>query len=91
MGDEISGGEGADDLSGDGGDDTLRGDEGDDILSGGAGDDELIGGEGLDAAEYGDPVTIDLDQGTAQGGGGRWFRYPVRNRNSPRAARWPTP
>ena len=66
-GDEISGGEGADDLSGDGGDDTLRGDEGDDILNGGAGDDELIGGEGLDAAEYDDPVTIDLDQGTAQG------------------------
>ena len=77
--DWLDGGEGRDRLEGRGGNDTLIGGEGDDWLRGGEGADVLdggghVGGDGsdhLDVAVYRDSdggVTIDLAQGTAQGG-----------------------
>lgn len=57
------------------GDDELWGRGDDDILAGGQGDDRLFGGAGTaDSTDYFDaraPVTVDLAQGTARGGGGR--------------------
>jgi Ca2+-binding RTX toxin-like protein len=71
--DVIAGGGGDDTIDGGGGDDTICGDEGFDTIEGGPGNDLLDGGAGEDGVEYGrssGPVTVDLRDGLATGGGG---------------------
>ena len=78
--DELHGGSDNDKLYGETGRDILYGDEGDDELNGGDGNDRLIGeagademdgGSGIDEVSYQESdagVTVDLTEGTAEGG-----------------------
>ena len=69
--DTLNGNDGNDFLVGDGGNDRLNGGAGTDTLRGSAGSDMLDGGDGLDLVEYFTSdagVTIDLNEGTAEGG-----------------------
>ncbi|ATE64608.1 hypothetical protein COO09_18595 [Rhizorhabdus dicambivorans] len=68
---KLTGTAGADALVGGAGNDTLSGLEGDDTLTGGAGADTLYGGAGRNSAGYAGAaasVTVDLDDGTHNGG-----------------------
>src|SRR5262249_41112534 len=69
--DTITGNSVANTLSGQTGDDALIGGAGNDTLIGGAGNDTLAGGLGIDMASYAGsgPVTVDLSNTGAQGGG----------------------
>jgi len=70
-GDVFSGGGGDDTLDGGRDGDLLYGEDGDDVLIGGSGQDYLDGGAGVDTVVYAGSssgVTVDLANGTAQGG-----------------------
>ncbi|WP_037416207.1 pre-peptidase C-terminal domain-containing protein, partial [Sinorhizobium sp. CCBAU 05631] len=72
-GDYFNGGDGNDILDGGDDGDILYGEGGNDTLIGGAGQDYLDGGSGIDTVVYAgssDGVTIDLKNGTANGGDG---------------------
>ncbi|MGB3316055.1 MAG: M10 family metallopeptidase C-terminal domain-containing protein, partial [Albidovulum sp.] len=70
-GDYFNGGAGDDILDGGRDGDILYGEEGNDTLIGGSGQDYLDGGEGIDTVDYSGSstgVTVDLANGTANGG-----------------------
>ena len=71
--DLICGGAGGDELFGGGGNDKLDGQTGSDFLAGAAGNDLMVGGTGArDLVQFHggpNPVTVNLDKGTARGWG----------------------
>jgi Ca2+-binding RTX toxin-like protein len=71
--DTLNGAAGADTLLGGAGNDLLDSAGQDDLIEGGSGDDRIAGGPGQDTASYGSAelgVSVSLDTGRANGGGG---------------------